>query len=209
MPRDYAAQPVNQVRRADRAIEDEAWIRALLNRAAVGSLATVHEGQPFINSNLFVYHEVSDAIYMHTARYGRTQANIESGESIGADRVCFSVTEMGRLLPADEALEFSVEYSGVAIFGSASMIFGDEARQALQLLIDKYFTHMRSGVHYRPIADEELKRTSVYKIQIDSWSGKQKKASDDFLGAFLYGQTPAEPPFFWNPSAPHSPGELP
>ena len=204
MPRDYAAQPVNQVRRSDRAIEDEAWIRALLNRAAVGSLATVHEGQPFINSNLFVYDEAADAIYMHTARYGRTQANVEHGASTGAERVCFSVTEMGRLLPADEALEFSVEYSGVAIFGSAGLIFGDEARCALQLLLDKYFTHMRAGEHYRPIADEELKRTAVYKIQIESWSGKQKKASDDFIGAFLYGQTPAEPPFFWDPAEKHS-----
>ena len=30
---------------------------------------------------------------------------------------------------------------------------------------------MRSGEDYRPITDNELKRTSVYGIKIESWSG--------------------------------------
>jgi nitroimidazol reductase NimA-like FMN-containing flavoprotein (pyridoxamine 5'-phosphate oxidase superfamily) len=32
---------------------------------------------------------------------------------------------------------------------------------------------MTSGEDYRPITDEELKRTSVYAIAIESWSGKR------------------------------------
>src|SRR5690606_1258136 len=108
MPRDYAALPVNEVRRRDRAQHDDVWIRAFLHRAAMGTLATVHDGQPFINSNLFAYDEATQAIYMHTAQAGRTRANVEREQ-----RVCFSVSEMGRMLPADKALEFSVEYAGV------------------------------------------------------------------------------------------------
>ncbi len=179
---DYANRPPNEVRRADRAEEDEVWIRALLHRAPVGALATVYEGQPFINSNLFVYDEAANVIYMHTARVGRTRANIE-----GDERVCFSVSEMGRLLPADTALEFSVEYSGVVVFGRAS-VMGDqaEARRALQILLDKYFAHLKPGQDYRPITDEELARTSVYRITIEQWSGKKKAVAADFPGAFLY-----------------------
>ncbi|NJK79079.1 MAG: pyridoxamine 5'-phosphate oxidase family protein, partial [Chloroflexaceae bacterium] len=46
----------------------------------------------------------------------------------------------GRLLPADVALEFSVEYSGVMVFGSATIVQDEaEASHALQLLLDKYF----------------------------------------------------------------------
>ena len=37
------------VRRRDRAVLDEAWVRALLHRAAVGTLGTVRDGQPFVN----------------------------------------------------------------------------------------------------------------------------------------------------------------
>jgi len=179
-----ATQPFNQVRRSDRAVEDEAWIRAMLHRVPVGTLATTHEGQPFINTNLFVYDEIAHAIYMHTARVGRTRANIEAN-----DRVCFSVSEMGRLLPADTALEFSVEYSSVVIFGKGAVISDEaQATAALQKLIDKYFPHLQPGTHYRPIMPEELARTAVYCIQIESWSGKKKEVAPDFPGAFYYGE---------------------
>jgi hypothetical protein len=182
MSKNYAALPYNEVRRADRTVDDEGWIADFLKRAAIGALATVHDGQPFINSNLFVYDEPNNRIYMHTARVGRTRANVDADE-----RVCFSASEMGRLLPADEALEFSVEYNGVVAFGMARTITDDaEARHGLQLLLDKYFPHLQSGRDYRPITDDELARTSVYRITIESWSGKRKKVDEDFPGAFVY-----------------------
>ena len=177
------AKPINQVHRKDRAVEDEGWIRALLHRAAVGTLATVSDGQPFINSNLFVYDEAAHAIFMHTARVGRTRANIE-----GDERVCFAVHEMGRLLPAKEALEFSVEYAGVTVFGRGAVVADkSEAKAALQLLLDKYAPHLHPGRDYRPTTDQELARTAVYRIAIDAWSGKRKEVAEDFPGAFLYG----------------------
>jgi nitroimidazol reductase NimA-like FMN-containing flavoprotein (pyridoxamine 5'-phosphate oxidase superfamily) len=182
MSKNYAALPYTEVRRADRAVDDEGWIIDFLNRAAIGTLATVQDGQPFINSNLFVYDAANHVIYMHTARVGRTRANVD-----GDERVCFSVSEMGRLLPAEEALEFSVEYSGVVVFGTAQVVSDKvEARKSLQLLLDKYFPHLQPERDYRPIIDEELVRTSVYRISIDSWSGKRKKVDDDFPGAFFY-----------------------
>ena len=186
MLKDYAESPYNQVRRADRAVTDEVWIKEFLHSAAIGMLATVIDGQPFINSNLFVYDEQVNVIYTHTARLGRTRSNIEAGE-----RVCFSISDMGRLLPAEEALEFSVEYSGVVIFGTATVVTNEtEAEYGLQLLLDKYFPHLKPGEHYRAITPEELKRTSVYRINIEQWSGKKKKVDDDFPGAFFYGQPP-------------------
>jgi nitroimidazol reductase NimA-like FMN-containing flavoprotein (pyridoxamine 5'-phosphate oxidase superfamily) len=183
MPKDYTTLPVNQIRRADRAVNEDDWLRDYLHQAPYGVLATVHEGQPFANHNLFVYDEAAHAIYMHTARVGRTRANVE-----GAEKVCFSISDMGRLLPADVALEFSVEYRGVVVFGTASVIADEtEASRALQLLLDKYFPHLKPDQDYRPIIPEELRRTSVYRIDIERWSGKQKKVAADFPGAFWYG----------------------
>ncbi|NNF57103.1 MAG: pyridoxamine 5'-phosphate oxidase family protein [Rhodothermaceae bacterium] len=190
MPRDYAAQSPTTVRRADRAVTDEAWIRATLHTAAYGTLATVHDGQPFLNSNLFVYDEARHAIYLHTAHVGRTKANVEA-EDTGAP-VCFGVFAMGRLLPADEALEFSVEYEGVTVFGTAQVVEdSEEAEHGLQLLLDKYAPHLRPGEHYRPITADELKRTAVYRVDITEWVGKKKAVSEDFPGAFLYPITEA------------------
>jgi uncharacterized protein len=176
--------PLTQPRRRDRAVNDEAWIRDFLRQAAYGYLATVADGQPFLNMNIFVYDEARHAIYLHTARTGRTRSNVE-----GDGRVCFGVSSMGRLLPADTALEFSVEYAGVAVFGRGSVVADDtEAHDALQLLLDKYAPHLRPGRDYRAITPDELARTAVFRIDIEQWGGKQKVAPADFPGAFLYGQ---------------------
>ncbi|MEP6774546.1 MAG: pyridoxamine 5'-phosphate oxidase family protein [Chloroflexota bacterium] len=184
MPKDYAEQPRSLVRRQDRAVEDAAWIKAMLHKAPVAALATVQGEQPFINTNLFVYDETAGVIYMHTARVGRTQANIERQE-----RVCFSIMEMGRLLPADSAFGFSVEYAGVTVFGTASVVASqDEGRYAMELLVTKYAPHLVYGQDYAPVADSELARTSIYRIAIEDWSGKKKEAPPDFQGAYLYGQ---------------------
>ncbi|MEO0565629.1 MAG: pyridoxamine 5'-phosphate oxidase family protein, partial [Chloroflexota bacterium] len=120
MPKDPLTEPINAVWRADRAVDDDAWIKQMLHTAPVGSTATIHDGQPFINTNLFVYDEDRDCIYIHTARKGRTRSNIEHPAQPPA--VAFSIMEMGRMLPADEALEFSVEYAGVVVFGTAEVI---------------------------------------------------------------------------------------
>jgi nitroimidazol reductase NimA-like FMN-containing flavoprotein (pyridoxamine 5'-phosphate oxidase superfamily) len=187
MSEEATAPPLAEVRRRDRAVTDEGWIRALLKRAPFGTLATVRDGQPFVNMNIFVYDEPAHALYLHTARADRTRSNVEMNES-----VCFGVSEMGRLLPAPTALHFSVEYAGVVVFGRASIVEDEaEAEQALQQLLDKYAPHLRPGRDYRPIQPEELAVTSVYRIDIDQWSGKQKVAPADHPGAFLYGQAPS------------------
>jgi nitroimidazol reductase NimA-like FMN-containing flavoprotein (pyridoxamine 5'-phosphate oxidase superfamily) len=184
MSLDPRALSDSHVRRADRAVEDEAWIAAFLHDAPYGFLATADGKQPFINSNLFVFDEARRCLYLHTARLGRTRSNIEEGGDDGVP-VCFSVSTMGRLLPADEALEFSVEYAGVTVFGAAHVVTDvDEQRHSLQILLDKYFPHLQPGRDYRPIVDDELKRTSVYRVDIREWSGKRKQVADDFPGAF-------------------------
>ena len=50
------------------------------------------------------------------------------------------------------------------------------------------FTHLQPGRDYRPITDEELARTTVYRIDIDDWSGKRKAVGENFPGAFRFGR---------------------
>lgn len=170
-----------KLRRPDRAADEE-WIRSFLGESAVGVLATVHDGQPFVNSNIFVYDEGRSAIYLHTARTGRTRDNVERDA-----RAAFTVYETGRLLPADEALEFSIEYGGVVVFGPVFVVEeSEEAEYGLQLLLDKYAPHLKPGRDYRPITAGELKRTSVFRLDIESWSGKRKFVEAGFPGAYLY-----------------------
>lgn len=186
MSTDYLQREATRVRRTDRAVDDEPWMRTFLHSAPVGALATLHDDQPFLNTNLFVYDESSHSIILHTARVGRTRANIEQ-----RSKVCFSIMELGRLLPAPEALEFSAEYAGLIAFGSMQVISDEtEATAALQLLLDKYAPHLRAGRDYRPPVPEELNRTTVFRMTIESWSAKKKEVGDEFTGAYFYEERP-------------------
>jgi nitroimidazol reductase NimA-like FMN-containing flavoprotein (pyridoxamine 5'-phosphate oxidase superfamily) len=173
---------VNHVRRQDRNITDEEWIQEYLLKAPYGFLATSIDDLPFINSNLFVYDEKYRQIYMHTARLVRTRSNLE-----GDRLICFSVAAMGRLLPADEALEFSLEYTGVTIFGKGRVVKDPrEAERALRMLLDKYFPHLKSGQDYRAITPDEIKRTAVFRLEIKRRCAKRKAVEPNFPGAFFY-----------------------
>jgi hypothetical protein len=185
MARAHAERERTDIRRTDRAVEDEAWIRALLHRAPMGTLATAHDGQPFVNSNLFVFDEAGHAIFMHTAPQGRTRANVSADE-----RACFTVTEMGRLLPAPRAFNMSVEYASVVLFGRARVIEdAGEKRRALRMLVEKYFAHLRAGVDYEEITEQDLAQTAAYRIDIEEWTGKKKEAEPEFPGAFRWGSS--------------------
>jgi len=178
---------LNKVRRRER-VQDEDWIRGFLLAGAMGTMATAVEGQPFLVTRNYAYDPHRHAIYMHGARKGRTYENVLTN-----NRVCFSVSEMGRLLPADEAVEFGVEFAGVVLFGCASIVEDPaEAQHGLQLLLDKYFPHLKPGRDYAPITPEGLKITAVYRLDIESWSGKAKMAAPDFPGAFTFGTFPPE-----------------
>ena len=203
MAKDYLQTAYADVRRKDRAVDDDVWIVAFLQHAPMAQLATVHDGQPFIHSNLFAYDEAAHAVYMHTAPVGRTRSNVESDE-----RACLSVSEMGRLLPSHEALTMSVEYDGVAIFGRARVLSDDAEREhGLRLILGKYFPHLAYGDDYRAITPDELARTTVYRIDIDRWSGKRKRVDDDFAGAFSYGEQPAQRGVAPMPATDHTPAE--
>ncbi len=174
-------QPLNKIRRSDRG-KNDSWIRNFLTQGEAGTLATAADNQPFLVTRNYAFDAQRHAIYLHGAVKGRTYENVQANA-----RVCFSVSEMGRLLPDKEAQEFGVEYSGVVVFGTATIVEdAKEATHGLQLLMDKYFPQYVLGKDYEPIGAPALNVTAVYRIDIESWSGKEKKVRDDFPGAFYF-----------------------
>ena len=168
-------------RRRDRAVQDELWITELLNNAPIGVLATSGESGPALNPNLFAFDAEQNRIYLHTAKTGQTRDNVEK-----RPRVSFCVAEMGRLLPADAAVHFSVEYASVVLEGRAAVVEdADEATRALDLLMRKYAPQFEPGHHYRGIEAKDLARTTVFRIDIERWTGKAK--TSDASDAYAYG----------------------
>jgi nitroimidazol reductase NimA-like FMN-containing flavoprotein (pyridoxamine 5'-phosphate oxidase superfamily) len=171
MPRDYSLdqQKPTVHQRLPKYKRGEEWIRNFLHRGQIAHIASLWDDQPFVTPSTFFYDEAGNRLIFHSNIAGRVRANIERNP-----RVCAEVSEMGKVLPSNVALEFSLQYRSVIVFGTASLIeHAEEKRRVLHQLIGKYFGGMRPGRDYRPATDKELRRTSVYQIEIESWSGKE------------------------------------
>lgn len=170
MPLDYSLEkvPANKIFRSEYA-RDDPWIRKFLSQATFGHLGSRWDDQPFVTPVMFWYDPQTDEIYFHSNIIGRMRANCERNEL-----VCFEVSREGKLLPSNVALEFNIQYESVIAFGRVRLLQEeDEKKRALYGLIEKYFPRMKPGEHYRPITDSELRRTSVFAVRIESWSGKR------------------------------------
>jgi hypothetical protein len=175
-----AGDATRAVRRRDRAVADEAWIRHMLTTAPVGVLSLVDGERPVANVNLFTLAAGRRALYVHTAAAGHTR-DVVAANSLA----CFTVARAGRMLPADTALEFSVEYASVVTHGSACLVDDPaEAAAALQAMLDKYAPDLRPGRDYRAITPGELRRTTVIRLDVEAWHGKEKWVEGPAAGAF-------------------------
>ena len=169
MPRDYTNHPPTAYQRLPEYKRDDDWVRAFLHAAKVGHIASSLNGQPFLTPSTFWFDEENHQIIFHSNVTGRIRSNLESNP-----QVCFEASELGKLLPSNVALEFSLQYRSVVVFGTVRLVTDEaEARRVLYGLIQKYFPKMRAGKEFREITDKELKHTSVYAIQIEGWSGKE------------------------------------
>jgi nitroimidazol reductase NimA-like FMN-containing flavoprotein (pyridoxamine 5'-phosphate oxidase superfamily) len=171
MPRDYSLNenlPTAHQRRPEY-VRDDDWIRDFLHRGQIAHIASLWDDQPFVTPSTYVYDEANHRLIFHSNLTGRVRSNLERHPC-----VCVEVSELGKLLPSNVALEFSLQYRSVLVFGTAHILEdANEQRQALHQLIGKYFASMEFGKDYRPATDKELKRTSVYEVKIESWSGKE------------------------------------
>jgi nitroimidazol reductase NimA-like FMN-containing flavoprotein (pyridoxamine 5'-phosphate oxidase superfamily) len=170
MPRDYSfnKQKPTAHQRVPEYTANEDWIRDYLRHGQIAHIASLWDSQPFVTPTTYFYDEANHRIIFHSNITGRIRANIERNPSVGVE-----VSEFGRLLPSNVALEFSLQYKSVMVFGTAHLIEDqEEKRRVLHQLIQKYFSDLKLGEDYRPATDKELKRTSVYEIKIESWSGK-------------------------------------
>lgn len=174
------------MRRQDRA-KDDTWIKPFITAAPAGQLAVVHESRPYIITNTYAYVPDRHCLYIHTARHGflRTIAETETHSA------CFTVAEIGRFLPADTMKELSVEFSSAVLFGNLSVVESQkECRQGLEMLAAKYFPHLEVDKDIRALTPTEVKETTVYRFDIEHWTGKAKHEQDDFPGAFHWDDRP-------------------
>lgn len=170
----HTGKPRAELRRTDNALSDPAEIKAFLAAGGFGVLSTTHKDQPYATPVNYVYIEVDNAVYFHGAHIGRTRANLALNPT-----VCFNVSEMGALIPGEKSSDFGVDYRSVTVFGTAEKVTDSGKNLAVLLaLMTKYFPKHIPGEDYPIPGPDELKRTAVYRITIEEWSGKYHDHSE-------------------------------
>lgn len=155
------------MRRKDRQV-DAAEAKRILAEAEYGILSTVCEdGAPYGVPLSFVV--TGDAIYFHCAKAGRKPINIEAD-----NRVCF--TAVGATHPEFlDNFNFTTRYESAIAFGRARAVEdAQEKQKALYLLCEKYLPEFIDAAEAS--IEKSLGVTAVYRIDIESISGKANRA---------------------------------
>jgi nitroimidazol reductase NimA-like FMN-containing flavoprotein (pyridoxamine 5'-phosphate oxidase superfamily) len=152
----------NIIRRSDRAIP-EGEAKEILERGEYGILSTASkEGQPYGVPLSYSYED--DLIYFHCALEGHLVNTVSEN-----DRVSFCVVGKTEVLPD----KFTTKYESVIVFGKVSGVTGEEKHKGLLELVKKYSPgFVKEGLRN---IEQAGPKTRVYKIAIESMTGKSRK----------------------------------
>jgi nitroimidazol reductase NimA-like FMN-containing flavoprotein (pyridoxamine 5'-phosphate oxidase superfamily) len=150
------------MRRVDRELSLDETIKVIENQE-YGVLSTVGEnGYPYGIPLNYAY--IDGAIYIHGARSGHKIENFSFCE-----KVSFTVVGDTEVLPE----KFGTNYESAICFGKISEAVDSEKEKALYSLIEKYYAdYLAEGREYLA---KMTKATRVFKISIESISGKAKR----------------------------------
>jgi uncharacterized protein len=142
---------------------DRETIDAILDEALLCHIGFEVDGQPYVIPTLHA--RVGDTLYVHGSSASRMLRHAGSGA-----QVCVTVTLFDGLVLAKSVFNHSVNYRSAVVFGTATLIEGDEKRAALHALTEQLVPGRWDEVR-RP-TEQELKATSILSLPIDDASAK-------------------------------------
>lgn len=181
----------DSIRYQGKAVDDPEWIPEFLSEQETGVLGLIDGETPHLVTQLFVYDDETGSIFLHGAQAGRAYDLVRDGDG---PRASFTTSEKGRYIPANEPVNFTVEYSSVVAYGTIGLVTDRPAKRGvLERFMEKYAPQLTPGEDYEPISAESLDRTAVYRLDVESWSGKEGWKEPDEPGAYDLGDVPDSP----------------
>lgn len=143
-------------------IEDKKEIEKILDKALVGRLGVIVDGEPYVVPLNFAY--AGGRIYFHTGLEGRKLA------ALGARiPVCFEVDDLIEIVPNEQACLFTAYYRSVIITGASRLLEDDgEKMRAIEFLLKKY----GAGFSFEPPPEHALAIVNVCEIIPDRITAK-------------------------------------
>jgi nitroimidazol reductase NimA-like FMN-containing flavoprotein (pyridoxamine 5'-phosphate oxidase superfamily) len=142
---------------------DRETIDAILDEALYCHLAFAVDGQPYAIPTLHA--RIGDTLYVHGSAASRMLRHASSGFP-----VCATVTLLDGLVLAKSVFNHSINYRSVVVLGEATLVEGDEKREALRAFTE----HVAPGRwdEARQPTDKELKATWILALPLTESSAK-------------------------------------
>ncbi len=167
----------------ERAVPGEA--SDILSEGLVAHLGFVQDGQPLVVP--FSYHydpSKPDRMYLHGAVKSRAFEHLARGIP-----VCVTVTLVESLVYSRKAMNHSMNYRSVVLFGKARAITDQSEKfEVLDQMVRRYFPGRTIGRDYDPPPPADLGITAMVEVRIEEWNAKARRGGptgpdDDKPGA--------------------------
>lgn len=146
---------------------DRELVYRILDEALICHVGFVEGDQPFVIPTIFA--RDGDVLYFHGSSVSRLARRL--GQGINA---CVTVTLLDGLVLARSAFHHSMNYRSVVILGKAREITDEEEKKRALTRVVEHVVPGRSR-DARPPSDQELKATSVLKMELQEVSAKVRE----------------------------------
>ena len=154
----------------ERAVLDES--AEILAKGRVAHVGFIADGQPFVVPMAYHFDPRSPAtLYLHGRVRSRALDQLAGGQP-----VCVTVTLTDGLVYSRKAMNHSMNYRSVMLFGHGKLIEDEDRKfEIFDQMVQRYFPGRRVGQDYDPPPSEDLGATALVEVTIEEWSGKARR----------------------------------
>ena len=154
----------------ERSVPEEA--AEILSSGMVAHVGFVEDGLPYVIPLTYHYdRDNPDRMYLHGSIRSRAMEVLASGAP-----VCVTVTMSDGLVYSRKAMNHSMNYRSVVLFGTAREVTDHNEKFALfDQMVQRYFPDRLLERDYNPPPASDLGVTSLVEVQIEEWSAKARR----------------------------------
>ena len=154
----------------ERAVPEEA--AKILSNGLVAHVGFIEDGLPYVIP--LSYHfdsDRADRLYLHGSIRSRALELLATGAP-----VCVTVTISDGLVYSRKAMNHSMNYRSVVLFGTAREVTDHDEKFALfDQMVQRYFPDRLLERDYNPPPASDLGVTALVEVQIEEWSAKARR----------------------------------
>ena len=154
----------------ERSVPEEA--SEILSSGMVAHVGFIEEGLPYVIPLTYHYDRGNpDRMYLHGSIRSRAMEVLASGAP-----VCVTVTMSDGLVYSRKAMNHSMNYRSVVLFGTAREVTDHDEKFALfDQMVQRYFPDRLLERDYNPPPPSDLGVTSLVEVQIEEWNAKARR----------------------------------